>query len=213
MALHPCACISHLYESVMFIIAPSHYDIAPMASRTALVHKVECPHVGIGEGKVAPCPVPLQPRVAHHTYCGALVWAQAYCLCAMAMPKAMPQCPLSAAKALRWCPPWVTYSTPSTPLGAFVAPSCHGIVPMASWTTSMHKTECPCGNTGREGCTMPCTILAMGCTPHMSWSPCVHASMLFVCYSHAQGHVLVSTLSHLPSLLKEQFKLFWTFLE
>ena len=56
MALHPCACISHLYESVMFIIAPSHYDIAPMASRTALVHKVECPHVSRKEKlHHAPC--------------------------------------------------------------------------------------------------------------------------------------------------------------
>ena len=39
--------------------------------------------------------------------------------------------------------------------------------------------------------TRPRVVVVTGCTPHMSWSPCVHARVLSVCPRHAQGRAMV----------------------
>ena len=110
------------------------------------------------------------------------------------------------------------------------AATCHGIVPMAHWATLMHQVLHPCASTReRRGCTTLCALTATRCMPHMSWSPCVGASILFrvlcPCLSHALMPLAAakaqpwclpwvpSPPSFLPSLppslpLKEHFKPF-----
>ena len=69
-------------------------------------------------------------------------------------------------------------------------------------------------------------VAATGCTPHMSWSPCVRARISSVCPRHAHGYAMVPPwccqcfslvlppLNHLPpSPLKEQYESFSLFME
>ena len=78
MLLQPC-CVA-----MPSLVATCH-GIVPMTHVVALVHKVEHARANAGKGEAAPCPVPLWPRVDHHTCCGAHVCVLATHLCAMAM--------------------------------------------------------------------------------------------------------------------------------
>ena len=66
--------------------------------------------------------------------------------------------------------------------------SCHGIAPMASSVGSLHKALAPSCLHGEEiGCTRPRVIAAIGCTPHMSWSPCVRVHVSSMCPSTSKA--------------------------
>ena len=71
----------------------------------------------------------------------------------------------------------------------------HVIAPMAFWTNSMHKSlglfMLTWGRGEGIGRTRPYAITATRCTPHMLWSPCVHASVSPMRPRHTQGRAMV----------------------